>query len=150
MVAPFKNLGLRTDLPSGCLVPFFTKVWLGTAGGGPKDLDLVLNATFTLLIEPDERLTAPSLFQHFDSGLQSYNKTAPKTTLSLPVTQLLRNLREILFSTPAENLKQDNGSQSCMGFLSNLELSGTTVQLSDLPHVFLQPGQLIVDSNQPY
>jgi len=84
------------------------------------------------------------------------NKTALKTTLSLPVTQLLRtNNLEILFShTCSEENSQAGTTEAIVqvhgdSYLTWSGYQGPTGQLSDLPHVFLQPGQLIVDTRQP-
>jgi len=85
-------------------------------------------------------------------GYNFTNKTALKTTLSLPVTQLLRtNNLEILFHTRSEENSQAGTTGYCPGsWDSYLTWSGYQGQgqLSDLPHVFLQPGQLIVDTRQ--
>lgn len=156
----FKELGFK-DRPlrvSGTQA-FPLKFDLAQLGGRPKDLDLVLNATFTPVGgKQGDHLTAQVYLNN--TLVQAYNltdKTVLKTTLSLPGTQLLRsNNLEILFShirseensqlgTTGETIIQVHGDS----YLNWNGYEGPTGQLSDLPHVFLKPGQLIVDTRQP-
>ena len=155
----FKELGFK-DRPirvSGTQA-FSLKFDLAQLGGRPKNLDLVLNATFTPVdTNQNEHLTAQVYFNNtLVQGYNFTNKTALKTTLSLPVTQLLRtNNLEILFSHIRSEENSQAGTTEAIvqvhgdSYLTWNGYQGPTGQLSDLPHVFLQPGQLIVDTRQP-
>jgi cellulose synthase operon protein B len=131
---------------------------LAQLGGRPKDLAVRLKATFTPVNGAQgERLSAQVYFNH--TLVQTYNltdKTRLRETLSLPLTQLWRNNHlEILFS-------HDPAEQECQvgfpGFTAQIHgdslltwngYQGPTGDFDDLPHIFLAPGQVIVDSQQP-
>jgi hypothetical protein len=155
----FKELGFkdRSIRVSGTQA-FSLKFDLAQLGGRPKDLDLFLNATFTPIdSKQGDRLTAQVYFNNtLVQGYNLTNQTALKTTLSLPAAQLLRtNNLEILFS---HTRSEENSQVGTMGAIAQVHgdsfftwsgYQGPTGQLSDLPHVFLHPGQLIVDTRQP-
>jgi cellulose synthase operon protein B len=131
---------------------------LAQLGGRPKDLAVRLRATFTPVDGAQgERLSAQVYFNH--TLVQTYNltgKTHLRETLSLPLTQLRRdNHLDILFS-------HDPTDRECQvgfpGFAAQIHgdslltwngYQGATGDFDDLPHIFLAPGQVIVESQQP-
>ena len=156
----FKELGFKDNsIRVSDTQSFPLKFDLAQLGGRPKNLDLVLNATFTPVDgKQGERLTAQVYLNN--TLVQTYNltdKTTLNTTLSLPVTQLLRtNELEVLFSyAPSEGTSQARPTGELTiqvhgdSYLSWNGYQGPTGALSDLPQVFLQPGQLIVHINRP-
>lgn len=157
----FRDLGFRDGAVriSAGTQSFPIKFDLAQLGGRPQNLDLVLNTTFTPVYgQQGERLTAQVYLNN--SLVQSYNlqdKTVLKTNLSLPTNQLQRtNNLEVVFAyapnegnslnkTAGEIIVQIDGDS----FLTWNGYQGPSGTLSDLPHVFLQPGQLIVDTKKP-
>ncbi|PSM48679.1 hypothetical protein C7Y66_13355 [Chroococcidiopsis sp. CCALA 051] len=132
---------------------------LAQLGGRPQNLDLVLNATFTPTYgQQGERLTAQVYLNN--TLIQSYNlqdKTVLKTTLALPTNLLQRtNNLEVMFAyAPNEGGGANKPTGEVIvqldreSFLSWSGYQGPTGTLSDLPHVFLQPGQLVIDTSRP-
>ena len=132
---------------------------LAQLGGRPKNLDLALNTTFTpVYSKQGERLTAQVYLNN--TLIQSYDltdKTVLKTNLSLPTTQLRRtNNLELVFSYAPSEASASNQSTGEViiqvhgdSYLTWNGYQAPTGELSDLPHVFLQPGQLIVDTERP-
>lgn len=157
----FKELGYKEGAVrvAAGTQSFPIKFDLAQLGGRPQNLDLVLNATFTPVYDQQgERLTAQVYLNN--SLVQSFNlqdKTVLKTNLSLPTNQLVRtnNLEVVFAYAPNEG----NGKFRQAGdmiiqvdgdsFLTWNGYQGSTGTLSDLPHVFLQPGQVIVDTKKP-
>lgn len=158
----FRELGFKDGAirVSAGTHPFPVQFDLAQLGGRPQNLDLLLNATFTPVYgQQSERLTAQVYLNN--TLVQSYNlqdKTVLKTNLSLPTNQLQRtNNLEIVFAyAPGEGnsdarppvgeiIIQVDGDS----FLTWNGYQGPTGTLSDLPHVFLQPGQVIVDTKKP-
>ncbi len=157
----FSELGFRDRairVPAGTQ-SFPIKFDLAQLGGRPQNLDLVLNATFTPVYgQQGERLTAQVYLNN--TLVQSYNlqdKTVLKTTLSLPTNQLLRtnNLEVVFAYAPNERNTEARPAGEIIiqvdgdSFLTWNGYQGPSGTLSDLPHVFLQPGQLIVDTKRP-
>ena len=157
----FRELGFRdssTRISAGTQA-FPLKFDLSQLGGRPENLDLSLNATFTPVYgQQGERLTAQVYLNN--TLVQSYNlqdKTVLKTNLSLPTNQLQRtNTLEVVFAYAPNESGADNKQTGEVivqidgdSFVSWNGYQGPTGTLSDLPHVFLQPGQLIVDTKKP-
>lgn len=157
----FRELGFRSGAVrvSAGTQSFPVKFDLAQLGGRPQNLDLVLNATFTPVYgQQGERLTAQVYLNN--TLVQSYNlqdKTVLKTNLALPTNQLQRtNNLEVVFAYAPNEGSSENKPLGEMiiqvdgdSFLSWSGYQGATGTLSDLPHVFLQPGQLIVDTKKP-
>ncbi len=157
----FKELGFRDSAirVSAGTQPFSLKFDLSQLGGRPQNLDLVFNATFTPVYgQQGERLTAQVYLNN--TLIQSYNlqdKTVLKANLALPTNQLQRtnNLEVVFAYAPSESNAQNKSNGEVIiqidgdSFLSWNGYQGPTGTLGDLPHVFLQPGQLIVDTKKP-
>jgi cellulose synthase operon protein B len=131
---------------------------LAQLGGRPKDLAVFLKATLTPVDDAQgERLTAQVYFNH--TLVHTYNLTGKghlRETLSLPSAQLRRNNHlDILFShTPTERFCQAGLAAFTAQIHGDSSLAWNSYQgpiddLDDLPHVFLPPGQVIVDTQQP-
>lgn len=157
----FRELGFRdsaTRMSAGTQ-SFPLKFDLSQLGGRPQNLDLALNATFTPVYgQQGERLTAQVYLNN--TLIQSFNlqdKTVLKANLALPTNQLQRtNTLEVVFAYAPNESNGDNKSTAEViiqidgdSFLSWNGYQGPTGALGDLPHVFLQPGQLIVDTKKP-
>ncbi len=157
----FRELGFRDDAVrmSAGTQSFSLKFDLAQLGGRPQSLDLVLNSTFTPVYgQQGERLTAQVYLNN--TLIQSFNlqdKTVLKTNLALPTNQLQRtnNLEVVLAYAPSEGNSNANASEEIIvqidgdSFLTWNGYQGPTGTLSDIPHVFLQSGQLIVDTKKP-
>lgn len=157
----FKELGFKDNAVrvSAGTQSFPLKFDLAQLGGRPKNLDLVLNATFTPVYgQQGERLTAQVYLNN--TLIQSYNlqdKTVLEANLSLPTNQLRRtnNLEVVFAYAPKEGSSPTRPAGEVIiqvdgnSFLTWNGYQEPTGRLSDLPHVFLQPGQAIVDIKQP-
>jgi hypothetical protein len=150
----FHDRTLRGLGTQGFRVPFT----LAQLGGRPKELTLMLKATFTPVdAKQGERLNGQVYFNH--TLVQTYNLTGEthlQGMLSLPASLLRRNNHlDVLFThTPTERECQNGPA----GFTAQLHGDsylawngerGPTEDLDDLPHVFLPPGQMIVETQQP-
>lgn len=155
----FKELGFNDSPRRGIGAQAFRLNFdLAQLGGRPKDLTLSLNSTFTP-VEParGERLNA----QIYLNGnlIQTYNlgdQTKLRDTLALPAAKLRRsNNLDIVFTyTPSEGSCQAAPTNTTIQIDGDSNLSwsdyqGPTGDLSDLPHRFLQSGQVIVDFKEP-
>lgn len=153
----FRNSAIRMSAGTQSLPLKFD---LAQLGGRPQNLDLVLNTTFTPVYgQQGERLTAQVYLNN--TLIQSYNlqdKTVLKTTLALPTNLLQRtnNLEVVFAYAPSEGGGENKPATGEIiiqldeeSFLSWSGYQGPTGTLSDLPHVFLQPGQLVIDTSRP-
>ena len=131
---------------------------LGQLGGRPKELAVVLKGTFMPVDgKQAERLHAQVYFNH--TLVHTYNLTGEmhlQEKVSLPAPLLRRhNHLEVLFT-------QTPSARDCQiglkGFTAHLHgnsylmwngYQGAIEDLDDLPHIFLPPGQMIVETQQP-
>jgi hypothetical protein len=155
----FRDLGFQGRRLTGIGTHEFRLPFtLAQLGGRPQSLSVLLRAAFTPVDGAHgERLTAQVylnsiLLETFDLNGQ----TSLRQTVALP-TRLLRrnNALQILFVyTPIGGHCNRGPSAFTVQMYDDSGLNWTGDQgpsddLDDLPHVFLTPGQLIVDTQQP-
>jgi cellulose synthase operon protein B len=155
----FRELGLHDQTLRGAGIHMFRLPFtLAQLGGRPKDLVLVLKAIFTPVNgRQGEQLSAQVYFNN--TLVQTYNLTDTtqlQDTLFLPLTQLHRDndlaivftyipIAERCSSGPPPFTVQMHGDS----YLTWNGHQGATEDFIDIPHIFLQPGQVIVETEHP-
>ena len=155
----FRELGMHDQTLRGAGIHMFRIPFtLAQLGGRPKDLALVLKAIFTPVNgRQGEQLSAQVYFNN--TLVQTYNLTDAtqlQDTLFLPLTQLHRDndlaivftyipIAEHCSSGPPPFTVQMHGDS----YLTWNGHQGATADFIDIPHIFLQPGQVIIETEHP-